>query len=82
MLMANWFENRGARKNFEIYIKPTLEGKKVRYLEIGTWGGNSLLWVFKNILTNRRASAVVVDKFERVSERGFGKESKFRLKKK
>jgi hypothetical protein len=59
--MSNWFKNRGAEENFIKYILPELGGKKVRYLEIGSWAGNSIVWMFENVLTNSRSSAIVVD---------------------
>lgn len=57
----NWFEKRGARTNFEKHILPELAGQKCRYLEIGTWNGDSVVWVLENILTHPRSSAVIVD---------------------
>jgi predicted O-methyltransferase YrrM len=36
----------------------------VKYLEIGTYEGNSLVWMFENILTDINSSAHVIDTFE------------------
>jgi hypothetical protein len=58
---ANWFKGRGAERNFKKYVKPMFADKPCRYLEIGTWLGDSLVWMLENVLTHADSMAFVVD---------------------
>jgi hypothetical protein len=62
MFSSNWFDNL-AKNNFETYIKPVYSGSKCNYLEIGTFEGASLLYMFDYVLTNIESVATVIDPF-------------------
>jgi predicted O-methyltransferase YrrM len=62
MFSSNWF-NKLAKDNFEKYIKPNYNGSNCMYLEIGTFEGASLLYMFKSVLTNSESNATVIDPF-------------------
>jgi predicted O-methyltransferase YrrM len=59
---SNWFEKL-AKNNFETFIKPIFEKKSLHYLEIGTFEGASLNYMFKNILSHVDSKATVIDPF-------------------
>jgi len=46
---SNWFDKL-AKDNFEHIIKPAFKDKKINYLEIGTYEGASLLYMFNEVL--------------------------------
>jgi len=54
--MTSWF-NRGALPNF---AEHATKRPVRRYLEIGTWEGDSLFWVFRNV---KPAFAIAVDPY-------------------
>jgi predicted O-methyltransferase YrrM len=62
MFSSNWFD-RLAKPNFEGIIKPLFSGKNIKYLEIGTFEGASLHYMFTNILTNNESTSTVIDPF-------------------
>lgn len=62
MFSSNWF-NKLAKDNFERYIKPNYNGSECMYLEIGTFEGASLLYMFESVLTNTHSMATVIDPF-------------------
>jgi cephalosporin hydroxylase len=62
MFSSNWFDTL-AKDNFEQNIKPLYTGTKCTYLEIGTFEGASLLYMFQSVLTNPKSSATVIDPF-------------------
>lgn len=63
----SWFR-RNALRNFETVVKPRLVGKPARYLEIGVWNGNSIVWMLKNVLTHKDALAIGVDAWRPTAE--------------
>jgi len=62
MFSSNWFDTL-AKDNFEQYIKPRYSGTNCKYLEIGTFEGDSLLYMFESVLTNPESTATVIDPF-------------------
>lgn len=57
---TNWLQEDRAR--IWLSCLDPLRGKdSIRYLEIGSFEGRSLLWMLENVLTHPRARAVVVD---------------------
>jgi len=51
---------RHIRQPFEKYIKPRFAGLPIRYLEVGVFEPECLIWMFANILTNPDSIADVV----------------------
>ena len=62
MFSSNWFDNL-AKNNFETYIKPVYSDSKCNYLEVGTFEGASLVYMFDYVLTNIESVATVIDPF-------------------
>jgi predicted O-methyltransferase YrrM len=62
MFRSNWFENL-AKSNFEEIIKPLFSGKRINYLEIGTYEGASLHYMFTNVMTDVESKATIIDPF-------------------
>jgi predicted O-methyltransferase YrrM len=48
----------------EIVIPHFADKNNLNYLEIGSYEGNSLIWVFDNILTGNNCHATVIDTFK------------------
>lgn len=63
MFSQKWFEEL-AKSNFEKNIKPVFTDKPINYLEVGCFEGNSVLYMFENVLTNPDARVTVIDPFE------------------
>jgi hypothetical protein len=61
MFSSNWFDKL-AKHNFEKIIKPEFQGKDMKYLEIGCFEGDSLHYMFSNVMTNE-STATVIDPF-------------------
>ena len=59
---SDWFESL-AKANFETYVKPFGENRVVNYLEVGTYEGASLSYMFNNVLTTPGCTATVIDPF-------------------
>lgn len=59
----DWFESL-AKSNFETNIKPMFRDKPVNYLEIGCFEGNSVLYMFENVLTHSGSRVTIIDPFE------------------
>lgn len=60
------FTSDWTSRNYRVWDKayqPFKAQPSIRYLEIGTFEGRSLLWMFENILTDPTASATVIDPF-------------------
>lgn len=55
-----WFHRRN-RRTFEQFILPEWAGKKIVYLELGVFEGQSMVWMMENVLTHPEAKAVGVD---------------------
>lgn len=55
-----WFQTR-AKANFEEHLVPRYAGKPCRYLEIGVWRGDSLVWMMAAVLTHWKSRAWAVD---------------------
>jgi predicted O-methyltransferase YrrM len=64
---SNWFDKL-AKDNFEHIIKPAFKDKKINYLEIGTYEGASLLYMFNEVLTHQESKATVIDPFENFND--------------
>ena len=60
---SDWFV-RLAKNNFDTYVSPLYKDKPTQYLEIGTFEGQSLLYMFKNVLTSSDSRATVIDPFD------------------
>lgn len=60
---SNWFQKL-AQNNFDDIIKPQFKDVKINYLEIGCFEGNSLTYMFKNVLTHPDSHATVIDPFD------------------
>lgn len=60
-----WFEHRGARANFENILLPLArQGNPFRYLELGCWTGDSLVWAAENLTKfNPDSVAIGVDPY-------------------
>ena len=56
MFSQDWFE-RLAQSNFEKNIFPVFASRPIQYLEIGCFEGNSISYMFKNVLTHPDAHA-------------------------
>jgi predicted O-methyltransferase YrrM len=63
MFSQSWFDDL-AKSNFEKNVTPFFASKPIQYLEIGCFEGNSLLYMFKNVLTHPDAHVTVIDPFE------------------
>lgn len=63
MFSQDWFESL-AQSNFEKNIFPVFASRPIQYLEIGCFEGNSVSYMFKNVLTHPDAHATVIDPFE------------------
>ena len=60
---SNWF-NTLAKNNFETYVKPfCTEKSHLKYLEIGSYEGASLLYMFENALITQESTATAIDPF-------------------
>jgi predicted O-methyltransferase YrrM len=60
---SNWFDNL-AKNNFDTYIKPIYSSTAFNYLEIGTFEGASLSYMFNNVMLNKLSKATVIDPFD------------------
>jgi predicted O-methyltransferase YrrM len=45
-------------------LKDYFKDLEIKYLEIGTYEGNSLIWVIDNLFTNKNSIAHVIDTFD------------------
>ena len=59
----NWFEDGGARKQFEIHLKEFI-GKPMSVLQIGAFTGDASLWLLQNVLIHSEASLYDIDTWE------------------
>ena len=59
---SDWFAKL-AKDNFDTHIKPVYNNRPCKYLEIGSYEGQSLLYMFENVLKNGNSRAVVIDPF-------------------
>jgi len=65
MPFSNYWFNNLAKDNFETFVKPIYRDRECKYLEIGSFEGASLLYMFENVLTlSTRSNAVVIDPFD------------------
>ena len=62
-LTTDWFDTL-AKDNFENVILPLFKDKSINYLEIGSFEGASMHYLFENVFTNQNIRAVVIDPFE------------------
>jgi predicted O-methyltransferase YrrM len=60
---SEWFVKL-AKNNFDTYIKPTYNSVAFNYLEIGTFEGASLSYMFNNVMLNPSSKATVIDPFD------------------
>lgn len=58
-VMPRWFAAGGGRNNFAAHVRPHA-GQIQSYLEIGTWAGGSLFWVFEQLKPIR---AIAIDPY-------------------
>lgn len=64
MSFSNTWHN-GRIYLWEKFIIPKFSKKNdLNYLEIGSYEGNSLSWMFNNVLTGNNCNAVSIDTFE------------------
>ena len=61
--LPNWFASDG-EKNFEFFLKPKLQGKSARYLQIGSYTGDASVWLYENLLKNSDSVLIDVDTWE------------------
>jgi len=63
MIFSNDWHN-GRRYLWNKYVLPYFKIKdNLNYLEIGAYEGNSLIWIFENLLTGENCHATVIDTF-------------------
>lgn len=67
---ADWFTTRA--KEWAVLLKDFNITKEVKYLELGTYEGRSLLWMLDNVLEHEKSTADVIDGwFDKEIERRF-----------
>lgn len=60
MEYPNWFEQSGARDNFNFFLEG-MKGLPIKALQIGAYTGDATKWLFENVLTHSQSSLVDVD---------------------
>jgi hypothetical protein len=84
---TDWF-NTLAKDNFENILLPLFKNKPVNYLEIGTFEGASIHYLFENVFNHPNSRATVIDPFHSLAthnillsrfKKNLSKQSKFFL---